>query len=136
MADENDPSTVSIAITNVIATVICTPNDAPVATMIASTKTTPSRPWPHCDADHKGSPQRTVSPRTADAPEQPPDYRSALRLRIWVVPTSRENSVGVFECSISVDVPPPDATWCAPVAPRADQLGRREAHFQIAAITA
>jgi hypothetical protein len=30
-----------------------------------------------------------------------------------VVPSSRENSVGVFERSTSVDVPPPDAAWCA-----------------------
>jgi hypothetical protein len=54
-------STVSIAITNVIAAVICTPNDAPAATMIASTKTTPSGPWPHCDAITKVTHNRPFS---------------------------------------------------------------------------
>jgi hypothetical protein len=41
---------------------------------------------PHCEADHEGYPHGTVFPRIADAPEQPPDCRSALHRRTLACP--------------------------------------------------
>ena len=82
-------STVSIAMTNVIAAVICTPNETPEATMIASTKSTPSRLGPiatpitkanHTEPFSHALRTRLSSRRIIDPPSHPGAKRIAAEL--------------------------------------------------------